>query len=180
MLERSKVALFVRVVVRGESVEGFHFLPDRQLIFQGQGINSGRLHDAARYAHSLAAKVVQCGDFGCVGCHFFPRSVSGGALFPGLKSNGKPLCHGGVLQHFFGGTASFLPYPQKRCGGAKTRRAAPLTTRGAKPHSHGKRLLPGKLRAWPGAVREGASLCPWLLLTSLFFLTTTSRLGFRW
>jgi len=32
VFEHSEVALFVRVVVRGESIEGFHLLADRRLV----------------------------------------------------------------------------------------------------------------------------------------------------
>jgi len=41
-----------------------------------------------------------------------------------------------------------IPYPQKRCGGAKTRRASPLTTRVAKPLNHVVWLI-GRLNSNP-------------------------------
>lgn len=63
MFKRSEVALAVRVVVRGESVEGFHLLTDRRLIFQGQGLDAGCLKHTASYARSPAAKVVKSSYF---------------------------------------------------------------------------------------------------------------------
>jgi hypothetical protein len=76
VLERSEVALPVRIVVRGEGVEGFDFLADRRLIFERQGADTRSLIGATRYAHSSAAKVVECGDFRCfVGGHDVPLFV---------------------------------------------------------------------------------------------------------
>jgi hypothetical protein len=59
MLEGSEVTLSVRVVVLGESVEGFHFLTDRGLIFRGQGSDAAGLDCAAGDTHSLAATVIE-------------------------------------------------------------------------------------------------------------------------
>lgn len=64
ILDDSEIMLPVRVVVRGEIIEDFHFLPDGGLHLQGKRGKALRLHYPSGNSHRLAAEIVEFSDAG--------------------------------------------------------------------------------------------------------------------
>src|SRR6202521_620736 len=63
MIERSEIALLVRIIVGRECVEQFDLFANRRLIARRQGADARRLNEPAGDAHRRSAEIVQRCDF---------------------------------------------------------------------------------------------------------------------